>query len=194
MQPKLNKPLARKFANKPLRADDTSVVVSVTDRTEPNLYMHFDSIDIDWTVLETQLQTWSHLLRIGKKLRIDMSFNYIEPGGTAASYRRGTKRKHASATQDLLSQQDLELGAEEDATGSPSVWRRVYSLMRCTVRSCHLGPHCWIDNVGKKHYKLRTHHLEGIIKHVQQGGCVRGGTTICQRRSASSCTLKSSRA
>ena len=28
--------------------------------------------------------------------------------------------------------------------------------------------------MGKKHYKLRTHHLEGIIKHVQQGGAFEG--------------------
>ncbi|RYP19468.1 hypothetical protein DL765_003308 [Monosporascus sp. GIB2] len=31
-------------------------------------------------------------------------------------------------------------------------------------------PHCWINSVGKKHYKLRTHHLKSLIKHVQQGG------------------------
>lgn len=42
--------------------------------------------------------------------------------------------------------------------------------MRCPGPPCHLGPHCWIDYAGKKHYKLRTHHLESLIKHVQQGG------------------------
>ncbi|RYO92895.1 hypothetical protein DL766_009127 [Monosporascus sp. MC13-8B] len=170
LHPKLNKLLTRKFSNKSLSTDDTSVVVSVTDRTERNLHMHFDGVDIDWTVLEMQLQTWSHLLRIGKKLRMDISFNYIEPGGATTSARGGTKRKHPSATQDMLSQQTLDLDAEENATGSPPVWRHVYSLMRCPGPPCNLGPHCWIDNVGKKHYKLRTHHLESLIKHVQQGG------------------------
>jgi hypothetical protein len=31
-------------------------------------------------------------------------------------------------------------------------------------------PYCWRDNVGKKNYKLKTHHLKSLIKHVEQGG------------------------
>jgi hypothetical protein len=42
--------------------------------------------------------------------------------------------------------------------------------MRCPRPPCNLGPYCWRDNVGKKHYKLKTHHLKSLIKHVEQGG------------------------
>jgi hypothetical protein len=41
--------------------------------------------------------------------------------------------------------------------------------MRCPGPLCHLGPHCWRDPVGKKHYKLKTHHLKSLIKYVEQG-------------------------
>jgi hypothetical protein len=33
------------------------------------------------------------------------------------------------------------------------------NLVRCPGPPCHLGPYCWHDNVGKKHYKVKTHHL-----------------------------------
>jgi hypothetical protein len=32
-----------------------------------------------------------------------------------------------------------------------------------------LGPHCWRDLVGKKHYKLRSHHMKSLIMHLQNG-------------------------
>ncbi|OAG04885.1 uncharacterized protein CC84DRAFT_1187813 [Paraphaeosphaeria sporulosa] len=41
--------------------------------------------------------------------------------------------------------------------------------MRCPGPPCNLGPHCWRDPFGKKHYRLRTHHLKTLIGLVQQG-------------------------
>ncbi|KAH6664497.1 hypothetical protein B0J14DRAFT_621229 [Halenospora varia] len=38
--------------------------------------------------------------------------------------------------------------------------------MRCTGPPCNLGPHCWRDPVGKKHYKLKSHHLRSLIMHL----------------------------
>lgn len=42
--------------------------------------------------------------------------------------------------------------------------------MRCPSPSCHLGPHCWQDPHGKKHYQLWTHHLKRLITYVEGGG------------------------
>jgi hypothetical protein len=42
--------------------------------------------------------------------------------------------------------------------------------MRCPGPPYNLGPYCWRDNAGKKHYKLKTHHLKGLIRHVEEGG------------------------
>ncbi|KAF3398272.1 hypothetical protein F1880_005600 [Penicillium rolfsii] len=41
--------------------------------------------------------------------------------------------------------------------------------MRCPG-SCELGPHCWQDPYGKKHYKLYRDQLESLVKYVQSGG------------------------
>src|SRR5215469_3149864 len=45
--------------------------------------------------------------------------------------------------------------------------------MRCPRPPCHLGPHCWRDPIGKRHYKLKTHQLKTLIRHVEQGGQLR---------------------
>ena len=47
--------------------------------------------------------------------------------------------------------------------------RPVYTTFRCLGPSCNLGPHCWRDPIGKKHYKLKTHHFKGLIRYVEQG-------------------------
>jgi hypothetical protein len=42
--------------------------------------------------------------------------------------------------------------------------------MRCPGPPCNLGLYYWRDNVGKRHYKLKTHNLKSLIRHVEQGG------------------------
>ncbi|KAB5513495.1 hypothetical protein GE09DRAFT_980717 [Coniochaeta sp. 2T2.1] len=56
------------------------------------------------------------------------------------------------------------------SSGQPSIWRSVYNLVRCPGPPCHLGPYCWRDDVGKRHYRLKTHHLRKLIQFVEQGG------------------------
>jgi hypothetical protein len=75
--------------------------------------------------------------------------------------------RYPSATQEMLEERDIQLDAGEDPRGLS--WRDTYNLMRCPGAPCNLGPYCWIDN-GKKHYKLKTHHLKSLVQHVQQGG------------------------
>lgn len=48
------------------------------------------------------------------------------------------------------------------------MWAQVYRVMRCP-ESCDLGPHCWRDPVGKRHYKLYPHHLRSLIDFVREG-------------------------
>jgi hypothetical protein len=104
LQPKLKKLLNKKLPpNKSFKADD--IVVSATDRSERDLVKRFDELDIEWSILEKQLQAWSKLYRAGKKLRIQMSFNYIEtsrPRNTTA--RQGAKRGFRSTSQQMLAE------------------------------------------------------------------------------------------
>lgn len=77
LKPKLQQLLTKKTPrNKCYEPDETNVVVSVTDRSQRDLTKRFDELDIDWGVAENQLVAWSHLLRDGRQLRVDISFIY----------------------------------------------------------------------------------------------------------------------
>ncbi|KAK2021448.1 hypothetical protein LX32DRAFT_604751 [Colletotrichum zoysiae] len=169
LRSKLNSLVTKKLAtNKTFKPDDTTVTVSVRDRAEEDLVKRFDDLDIQWEVVEMQLCTWSHLFRAGKRLKISISFNYVEAGPvTGTAGRRGTKR---SATQRMLAERDAELEGERNGSGQAPVWERVYSLMRCPGSPCNLGPHCWVDDNGRKHYKLVTRHLTKMVAYVEDDG------------------------
>src|SRR5206468_648100 len=85
---------------------------------------HFNELQIDWPVVERQLQSWSHLLRIDKTLRVNVSFNYMESRKVARTAGRG-----ATATQ--LAEREIRLDAEQVTSGAPDAWRQVYTIFRC---------------------------------------------------------------
>jgi hypothetical protein len=72
--------------------------------------------------------------------------------------------------QQILAEQSEQLDAEQEVSGQPSIWRKVYNLIHCPGPPCYLGPHCWRDPVGKTHYKLKTHHLKSLMRYMEQGG------------------------
>jgi hypothetical protein len=169
LQPKLESFLRKK--NSALQSENTTVAVSVTARSIPLLTKLFDDTAIDWPVIEKQLVAWGELFRVGKKLRLNLSFNYVDSAlSSTTSSRRIDKRGSSSTTRQMLTERAAQLDAEQESTGQPSIWRKVYDLMRCPGRpTCGLEPHCWCDPVGKKHYKLSTHHMRSLITYVQQG-------------------------
>ncbi|EFW14609.1 conserved hypothetical protein [Coccidioides posadasii str. Silveira] len=106
------------------------------------------------------------LFRVGKKLRLGISFNYIEE-----SYpRKADKRGASSVTRRMLAEREAQIDAEH-TSGQSSVWREIYRMMRCPGPPCRQeAQYCWQDSVGKKHYRLRTHHLRSLVRYVEQGG------------------------
>ena len=154
-----------------MQLDDTGVVVSVNDRTERDLNRTFDPLDIDWAEIEEQLVEWGELCRAGKKLRVDLSFNYKDsiPDEATAFSSRGA-RGRTSATSLMLAEQARQIDAEEASTGHTAIWTLMYRLFRCPGPPCDHGPHCLIDPVTKKHRRLKAHHMRQIIEHVKQGG------------------------
>jgi hypothetical protein len=131
LQPKLEKLLCKKLAkNRPIKSEDTNVVVSVMERSQRDLTKRFDDTDIDLTVIERQLVVSGELFRAGKKLRLNLSFNYVETSQPSAiSSRKADKRGASSTTQQMLTERAAQLDAEEESSGQPSIWRMVYGLI-----------------------------------------------------------------
>ncbi|KAJ3548582.1 hypothetical protein NM208_g934 [Fusarium decemcellulare] len=75
--------------------------------------------------------------------RISVSFNYVEASEAAGATTRGRGSRSATASQ--LAERALAIDEEEAI------------------------PQCWVDTVGKNHYKLKTNHLRRLIKYVQLG-------------------------
>lgn len=170
LKTKVEKLSSRKVGhNRHVEYDDTSVIVSVNDRSERDLTKRFDNMNIEWPVVERQLIRWGELFRAGKRLRVDLSFNYIDASSQLASTANRGNKRGSSATQRMLADRTTYIGDEQETSGGPSVWQEVYALMRCPGPPCSLGPHCWRDPFGKRHYKLRTHHLKALVDLVQQG-------------------------
>jgi hypothetical protein len=97
----------------------------------------------------------------------------IETAPEPAGLKKRGKRGRSSATQQMLSERADFLDTDDESPEQPSVWRDIYNLMRCPGPPYHLGPHCWRDPVGKKHYKLKTHHFRRLIRYAEQGHPIR---------------------
>lgn len=109
------------------------------------------------------------MFRKGKRLRLDISINYLGEDSGSISSKKGDKRGTTSVTKTMLAERDPQLDAEHSSRRT-SVWRDVYKKMRCSGRPCqHSEGYCWQGPVGKKRYRLRTYHLKSLVKFVQEG-------------------------
>ena len=118
--------LGRKIAHgRRVRLDDTDMVLSVN--SQRNIDKHFEGTSVDWTAVEKQLLAWAHLFRRGKKIRLQISINYIENSGSIFSGK--DKRGKSSITTQIFADRDAQINAEQ-VSDQYSVWRDVYHVMR----------------------------------------------------------------
>jgi hypothetical protein len=150
-----------------VRLDNLSVVASVRDRTQQDLHQQFERTNMRWAVIEKQLLMWSNLFRLGKQIKLQISINYIEDSNASSS--RGEKRASTSVTKRMMAERDAQIDAE-NVSGQASAWRDVFRKMRCPGPPCqNKNGYCWQDPVGKKHYRLLTHHVKRLARLVEGG-------------------------
>jgi hypothetical protein len=171
LEEKLRKVLQEKVSHKRrIRVDDTAIVASVNDLSQRDLTKRFNKTDIVWAPIEKQLRMWSVQFQHGKRLTLRMCFNYVEDSTSVSAGRKGEKRGKSSVTNRMLDGRDAQLDTEENACGQQAIWRHVYDLMKSDSPACHLGPYCWLDPVGKAHYRLRTQTLNRLVTYAEKGG------------------------
>jgi hypothetical protein len=68
---------------------------------------------------DKQLLDWSPYFQKGKRLRVNLSFNFMEANAQSASRsaRRGDKRGRTSAIDRMLAERDRQLEKEREETG-----------------------------------------------------------------------------
>ncbi|GMF68040.1 unnamed protein product [Aspergillus oryzae] len=118
-----------------------------------------------WTRI---LLAWTHLYRLRKKLRLQISLNYIED--TWSLPTSTDKRGKSSVTKRMLAEQ---------TSGQHSVWRDVYRVTRCPGPPCrHEGQNCWQDPDGSWCHRLKTHHPKALVKYVDQSGLLESHNVV----------------
>ncbi|KKY20302.1 hypothetical protein UCRPC4_g04192 [Phaeomoniella chlamydospora] len=166
LQDKLDKLLSKKVRDdRHVVAEDTTITTSITKRGVSDVVKRFDEVDINWSIVDSQLETWGHLFRAGYVLRLKMCFDYVEVDPPQIVSRRST-------TQRQLAERAALCAAEQSSTGQPSAWAKVYNLVRCPGSPCQLGPYCLVlpdKKQGRRHFKLLIHHMKSLVKEVQQG-------------------------
>jgi hypothetical protein len=79
------------------------------------------------------------------------------------------EKRGSSVTQQMLTERAARLGAEEEASGQPSIWRNAYHLRRCPGSPCISGPHCWRDPVGQKTLQVDNPLLQEHYQVCDEG-------------------------
>lgn len=179
LQPKVKRVLRKKVGpeGRP-RPEETVVIVSVNDRAERKLTKQFEGLNVEWSTVEAQLVAWGDRFRDGKKLGVDLTFHHVDHVSVPKDGPSGrNKRGRQSATQRMLTELD-EQTERDQGSGQGAVWRQVYELMRCPGPPCHLGPHCWRDIAGKKHYRLLTHQLKRLVRYKEEGNKLENHTDV----------------
>lgn len=172
LNPKVQSVLTREIPqDKPVQAHVTEVVVSVNDRSERDLKRTFEKTNVVWSEIEDQLLAWGELCRAGKKLRVNLAFNFRDvPQAESTQVRAGNRRGRRSATQAMHAERAAQIAADQEDSDQPALWQRIYALMRCAGPPCDLGPHCWCDPRDKKHYPMKAHNMRHLINYVENGG------------------------
>ncbi|KAK9774270.1 hypothetical protein SCAR479_09134 [Seiridium cardinale] len=108
--------------------------------------------------MESKLRSWSNQ---GNDLKITVLsiFKEVQAINKDGKTGRGATNKHTAALNKFIAQQE--------ASGSPALWKDVYRLMECSSAACtNRGLSCWRNN--EKHYKLGSDIMERLVDYAEE--------------------------
>jgi hypothetical protein len=144
-----------KFPGGSYTCEETIIEITVERSRRRGLTKRCKKLEIDWQLVDEQLEGLSDLFSMGRKITLSMEFVYKEV--TCDSTTAKGKKKKKSATEAQRLQRAADAG----------LWTRVYEHYRCKAKHCKQGPHCWPDARGN-HQKLLPVQLEEIVRHIKE--------------------------
>ncbi|CAH0020023.1 unnamed protein product [Clonostachys rhizophaga] len=144
--------------------DETQITMTINARGEDDVPKRYTGLNISWSQIDDQIESWSDLVHKGRKLTVKIIFIYKETGQHIAAKRSGR-----SATAAQLSER-ASIQNREGSTDEVPIWERVYDLLECPGAGCDVGPYCWRNpDTGTRH-AVATNILLKIVDYVEKGG------------------------
>ena len=153
---------------KPLAMEKIVVKIVVAERGIDDYVKEFNVAQEAWSAAAKQLAKWWARYG-GKRLKLEVSFYYVETGeGVSDQQGRNGRKGRSSATQKLSAELNARIATEQESLGRPPDWPDVYELFRCTKSSKRCGRYCMV--VRNVHFPLKTRHLQRLVEHKKRGG------------------------
>ncbi|KAL7922391.1 hypothetical protein ACQKWADRAFT_292346 [Trichoderma austrokoningii] len=149
--------------------DETQIIVSINARGVEDITLRSPGLDIDWTGVNQQIDSWSNLVDGGRKLTIRITFIFKENSRLILAR---TDRRGRSATNAQLNDR-AAIHNDQDATDEIPLWEQVYDLLECPGAGCDIGPYCWRNPATGIRHAVPTSILTKLVQYAERGGKIK---------------------
>jgi hypothetical protein len=144
-----------KFPGGSYTCEETIIEITVERSRRCGLTKRCKKLEIDWQLVDEQLEGLSDLFSMGRKITLSIEFVYKEVTCNSITAKGKKKKKSAIEAQRLQRAADAGL------------WTRVYKYYRYKAKYCKQGLYYWPDTQGN-YQKLLPVQLEEIVRYIKE--------------------------